>query len=88
MPDDLYARAAELSSELGRDEAVGRILDLADGDRGAIEAARDRYVTRLHSRPDDFAATAALTVLNRALAAEPPEEPLDWKRRWARGRKP
>ncbi|HET9689655.1 MAG TPA: hypothetical protein VFP61_00775 [Acidimicrobiales bacterium] len=85
---DLYAGVAELTTGLGPDEAAARLLELAGGDRRAIEAVRDRYARHLHGRADDFAATAALTICNRALAAERPADPLDWKRRWARGRKP
>ena len=85
---DLYASVAELSSALGRDEAVARLLELAGSDRQAIEAVRDRYARELHGRSDDFTATAALAICNRALATDVPPEPLDWKRRWARGRKP
>ncbi len=89
MPEDLYDAVAELTTAgLLRDEQLAHVLQLAGGDRAALERARDRYAMHLHSRPDDFTATAALTLLNRALAECPLVEPLDWKQRWARGRKP
>jgi len=102
---DLVARAIALSqgpvgggSADGTDGAAGTdgavdpveaLCAAAGGDRAALEAARDEVATRVHRAVDDFEATAALTLLNRALSAQPRIDPLDWRVRWTqRFRKP
>lgn len=86
--DLLYERAAKLARDVPAPEAVADLLLLAAGDRAALERARNRYAGRLHGQPDDWEATAALRLLNRALAELKWTDPLDWKQRWARHRKP
>lgn len=84
-PELLAARAADLAAV---DGGLDTLLTLVGNDRSVLEAARDQVAAQLHSKVDDFSATAALTLLNRALAALPPPEPFDWRVRWARRRKP
>lgn len=85
--DDLLASVRAVAG-LPRDEAVAEVLRLAGGDRDRIVTARDRCAAALHGRTDDFETTKVLTLLNRVLAEHGPHDPLDWKLRWARGRKP
>ena len=85
--DDLDDAVRGLLS-LPQEEAVAEVLRAAGGDRERIVASRDRFATALRGRTDDFEATGALTLLNRVLAEHGPHDPLDWKLRWARGRKP
>jgi hypothetical protein len=82
--DAVVTRAGELARD-GAGTAAGAADDLlsaAGGDRHAVEAARDVVVGRVHSRIDDFEATATLQVLNRALTQLPIHDPLDWRVRW------
>jgi len=53
----------------------------ARGDREALERMRGELVERLHWRAGDSEATAALTLVNRALAQLGWENPYDWRRR-------
>ena len=85
--DDLYATVQELVGE-DHEAALNRLQALVPGNRAALGEVRNRFASRLHGHSDDYAATAALSLLNRALATVPHDEPLDWKRRWAKGRKP
>lgn len=91
--DTICDTAIELSRNAGTpgtspEAAADRLVVAADGDRAALEAARDRLAVRLRINQADFEATGALTLLNRALAAYGWIEPFDWKRRWAQHRKP
>ena len=45
-------------------------------------------VLSLHSHPDDWDATRALTLLNKALVEFGWKDPFDWKVRWSQRRKP
>jgi hypothetical protein len=78
-PDAIAARARELGSG---PEAVGSLLADVGDDRTGLEAARDHLAVYLHTHVDDFQATAALQLLNRALATLPRHDPLDWRVRW------
>lgn len=85
--DDLYATVQELA---GLDPATGlaRLAPLVPDNRAALGEVRNRLSARLHGHSDDYPATAALSLLNRALASAVQNEPLDWKQRWTKGRKP
>lgn len=83
--DTLCARAVGLPPG---DGSEAELVALAGDDRAALEAARDRLVTSLHRQADDYQATAALTLLNRALGRYGWTERYDWKVRWAKHRKP
>ena len=54
----------------------------AGGDRSTLVEARNFYASLVSARSDDFRATAALSLLNRAISATPVIDPLDWKKRW------
>ena len=54
----------------------------ADADRSTLVEARNFYASLVSARSDDFRATAALRLLNRAVSATPVIDPLDWKKRW------
>jgi hypothetical protein len=86
--DAIVQEAANLASQRDGPGAVQALIAAAGGDRAALEAARDEVAGRLHSRVDDWEATATLTLLNRALAKLPRVDPLDWRTRWAKHRKP
>jgi hypothetical protein len=84
-PEVLVERAAELAAANGDADTL---LSLVGNDRPTLVAARDQVAARLHNQVDDFSATGALTLINRALAQLPPVEPFDWRVRWSRRRKP
>ena len=85
--DAIALEAAHLAHD--RDPAAAdKLIAIANGDREALEAARDQVAAHLHAQVDDWEATAALTLLNRALARIPRVDPLDWRERWSRHRKP
>ena len=74
--------------EGGEPANVTEMLHLAGEDRKALEEARNAVAGRLHDRPDDYQATAALRTLNRTIAELGWVDPYDWKVRWAQHRKP
>lgn len=78
-PESIAARARDLRST---PDAEQTLLTESGGDRALIEAARDKLAIYLHTNVDDFEATAALQLLNRALATLPRQDPLDWRVRW------
>jgi len=89
-PDEVVQIAVELA-RTGDANGSGppeTLASAAGGDRHLLEAARDRAAARLHRRADDWEATAALTLLNRALSRMPRTDPLDWRVRWDHHRKP
>ena len=78
---ELFRRAPELGRNPDRLAAVHEIVSLCGGDRAAVEAVRDRYARLLHGDSDNWDATAALNVLNPALAALGWDDRYDWRRR-------
>ena len=84
----IVRRAADLAKGEDRAGAVDKLIATVGADRPALEAARDQVAPRLHTHIDDFEATATLTLLNRVLARLPRTDPLDWRERWGRHRKP
>jgi hypothetical protein len=85
---ELVSRARELAARDDRSEAAAELAEMAGDDRGLLEAARNEVVMRLHSDPDDWGATGALTLLNHALVKFGWKDPYDWKVRWSQNRKP
>jgi hypothetical protein len=86
VPRSTLDQLVALAGELGRpgvDKAAAarQLIDRAAGDRAALEEARNVYARHLHGRSDDWAATAALSVLNRALTDSGWIDPFDWKGR-------
>ncbi len=88
--DELIRKAGEVAraGDANGSGASDSLVSAAGGDRQLLEAARDKVAARLHGRADDWDATAALTMLNRALSRMPRTDPLDWRVRWAHHRKP
>jgi hypothetical protein len=87
-PDAIVQQAADLAQDSDREAAVEKLVVMVGSDRATLEAARDQVAAHLHRRVDDFAATATLSLLNRALSEIPIVDPLDWRVRWAKHRKP
>ncbi len=88
-PEALVEHAYQLGRSGNTAEAADELVAAAGPARQDLEAARDRVAARVHARVDDFEATAALQLLNRALSRAPIHDPLDWKVRWTqRFRKP
>jgi hypothetical protein len=82
--DPLAEEAVILAGTLdSNSEALeAAVQKLADGgDRAALERAQRDLVQRIHERSDDFEATAALGLVNRALAAVGWTDPYSWKHR-------
>lgn len=87
--DPLAEEAIVLASTLsprwtldGDDELDAAVKKLAQaGDRKGLEQAQTDLVRRLHERSDDFQATAALSLINKALAAVGWTDPYSWKHR-------
>jgi hypothetical protein len=92
MPALTTEAIVQHAGELARDgdlaDAVDQLIGVVGPDRGALETARDQVAAHLHRHVDDWQATAALRVLNRALAQLPRTDPLDWRVRWSHHRKP
>jgi hypothetical protein len=86
--DAIIHHAGELAQDADISAAVDELIGLVGPDRQAMESARDRVAAHLHRSVDDWKATATLTVLNRALARMPRNDPLDWRVRWSKHRKP
>ena len=64
------------------DELDAAVKKLAQaGDRPALERAQTDLVGRIHERSDDFQSTAALSLVNKALAAVGWTDPFSWKHR-------
>jgi hypothetical protein len=79
--ETIMRHAPELGRRPDRAAATEEMVALAAGDRRAVEAVRDEYVLRLHADSSDYDATAALGVLNRALAHMGWADPYCWKNR-------
>jgi hypothetical protein len=86
--DDIIQHAGQLARDGDTSRAVDQLIATVGPDRPAIEAARDQVAAHLHRDVSDWEATATLTVLNRALSRIPPRDPLDWRVRWSKHRKP
>ncbi len=87
-PEAIAQEAADLSRDHDQAAALERLIVVVGPDRRALEVARDQVAAQLHRRVDDFQATATLTLLNRALSDIPIVDPLDWRVRWSKHRKP
>ncbi len=82
--DPLAEQAVVLVSTLdGGGEALeAAVQKLAEtSDRPALELAQRDLVGRIQQRSDDFQATAALNLVNRALATVGWTNPYSWKHR-------
>jgi hypothetical protein len=84
VTDPIAERALALvrSSPAGSAERAQAVQELAGaGDFGQLERAREVLVRRIYQRSDDYDATAALSLLNKALAAVGWQDPYSWKHR-------
>jgi hypothetical protein len=86
--DNVVERAIALTSRgegnPGQPGSPGRgdpMEELVRAGRAALEDARTRLVQRLYLRSDDYEATAALSLVNKALAALGWEDAYNWKHR-------
>ena len=77
--------SSSLADQLCSDDEKAALLRLqqltADGDRAALEGAREHLVLRLRRSSDDYAATAALGLVNKALSEVGWQDPYNWKHR-------
>jgi hypothetical protein len=82
-PDPVAEEALVLAGTLGPDESLHAAVQqlAASGDRQALERAQSDLVQRIHERSDDFQATAALSLVNKALASVGWTDPYSWKHR-------
>lgn len=87
-PEAIVQQAADLTRDHDQAAAVEKLIAMVGSDRRALEVARDQVAAHLHRHVDDFQATASLTLLNRALSGIPIVDPLDWRVRWSKHRKP
>jgi hypothetical protein len=87
-PEAIVRQAADLTQDRDQAAALEKLIAAVGADRHSLEMARDQVAAQLHRRVDDFQATATLTLLNRALSGIPIVDPLDWRVRWSRHRKP
>lgn len=57
------------------------VSELVPAGRPELERARDELVKRIHERSDDYEATGALGLVNKALATVGWDDPYNWKHR-------
>lgn len=79
--ETIIQRAPQLGRAQDQAAAAAELVSVAGGDRQALVEARDAYVRRLHADTGDWEATAALAVLNRAIARVGWYDPYCWKGR-------
>ena len=86
--DSVVERAIALTSNgeggAGQPASSNRgdpVEELTRAGRAALEDARTRLVQRIYLRSDDYEATAALSLVNKALAALGWEDAYNWKHR-------
>jgi len=82
-PDPVAERARALASSVrpadGKTQAASELARIAD--RDSLERARQYLVWSIQQQSDDYEATAALTLVNQALAQLGWEDPYPWKLR-------
>ncbi|MGD0810349.1 MAG: hypothetical protein ABSA91_11665 [Acidimicrobiales bacterium] len=78
--EPLATQAIALATDgLSADAAIAQLV--ASGDQASLERAQSELVQRVHERSDDFAATAALGLVNKAMAVVGWTDPFSWKHR-------
>jgi hypothetical protein len=77
--DQAMALAAASDAGTGSHEAAQELA--ATGDRAGLERAQAELVRLVHRRSDDYQATAALSLVNKALATVGWPNPYSWKHR-------
>lgn len=81
VTNELSSSAVERAVSLAHPTNPGAVEELAALGAQALEDARMELVRRIHQRSDDYQATAALSLVNKALAALGWEDPYNWKHR-------
>ena len=77
-----YAVALASLAESGAQTPEQAVEALASaGDHPSLERARAELVSRIYHRSDDYEATKALNLVNKALAAIGWVDPYNWKNR-------
>lgn len=81
--DPVAERALTLASSAQPGEDTNPLVSqLADGaDQSSLSQARQYLVGRIQLRTDDYQATAALSLVNKALARVGWRDPYSWKHR-------
>lgn len=77
VANDVVERAIALASGT----AGSPVEELTASGRPALEEARSVLVQRIYARSDDYDATGALGLVNKALAALGWEDAYNWKHR-------
>lgn len=81
-PDPVADRALALAASSGGAATATAVAELAGAaDRPSLERAQQDLVRRIRQRSDDYEATEALGLVNRALAELGWEDPYSWKHR-------
>jgi hypothetical protein len=80
--DPLCVEALAVQASGDLDGGVDKLVAMANGDRGALVAARNAFAARLHTNGNDYAATGALRMLNLALSKFGWADPYDWRGRF------
>jgi len=75
------ASVVERAVALAHPGGHGAVEELSGAGRDSLEQAQAELVQRIHLRSDDYEATAALSLVNKALAALGWEDPYYWKNR-------
>jgi hypothetical protein len=78
--EPMATQAVALATDGQSPESAVKQL-VASGDRVSLQKAQSELVQRVHERSDDFAATAALSLVNKALAIVGWVDPFSWKHR-------
>jgi hypothetical protein len=78
---ELAGHLGQPGAGMDKESGARQLIERAGGDRPALEEARNVYARHLHGRSDDWNATGALSLLNRALTDSGWVDPFDWKGR-------
>lgn len=79
--DPVAAHAVSLAASAGPGDQAKAVADLASADHADLVKAQKDLVERIQLRSDDYQATAALRLVNKALAQAGWSDPFSWKHR-------
>jgi hypothetical protein len=74
-------RALELATGGDTEAAVLALVQLADGHKDTVEAARNRLVRHIHGNAGDWRASLAVGLCNKAIVEMGWTDPYDWRGR-------
>jgi serine protease inhibitor len=80
VTDEILVLAASYDGSSMDADRLAEVL-CTKADKTELEAARQQLLERIYSRSDDYAATRALQLVNRALARAGWHDPYNWKHR-------